>query len=494
MHVQVRQSGNLLQITPPLEEVLGPELTYQHRELLHGRSLSGAKRSVRISSIRLYTVKAGSLYAAAGLRKRVFDKLTAGGHSFSFTDLRPASPLTPDFDNLYRLMPDLDFRRGQAEVVSLIVGNDQGQIVAPTGWGKSFVIRVVSCIYPRANIIVTEPASALQKSMYKDLLKYTPDVGMVGGGVNKPARLTVVLSPSLLKAPIDKCDILFVDECHTAGAPRASEAFGRMRRPWKRFGFSATPFGRSDGASLVVEAIAGPVLYWVSYADAVADKSVVPMKVYMETLISCNVDTSDVQSRTSKKRRAYWRNSDRNQLLADAVTRIAEENGLVDPQVLVIAETFEHLVYLLRAFPDYELVYATSDAEDIAAYIKWGMLAPDFVPLKDRTREEMRQRFESGELRRVIATSTWGTGVNFVDLDILVYASGAPGEIPVTQWNGRNSRTRRGKDFGIVVDCNDKFDKWPRGRANERKKIYKAHGWEIIERKPQGNYAKDRYG
>lgn len=59
MHVQVKQSGNLLQITPPLEEVLGPELTYQHRELLHGRSLSGAKRSVRISSIRLYTVKAG---------------------------------------------------------------------------------------------------------------------------------------------------------------------------------------------------------------------------------------------------------------------------------------------------------------------------------------------------------------------------------------------------------------------------------------------------
>jgi hypothetical protein len=70
--------------------------------------------------------------------------------------------------------------------------------------------------------------------------------------------------------------------------------------------------------------------------------------------------------------------------------------------------------------------------------------------------------------------------VDFVQLDVLVYASGAPGEITATQWPGRNSRIRDEKEFGLIIDCADQWDHWTRRRAGERMRCYRKHGWEVL--------------
>ncbi len=141
-------------------------------------------------------------------------------------------------------------------------------------------------------------------------------------------------------------------------------------------------------------------------------------------------------------------------------------------------------------------MYASADKKRIDDYVAEGYLEPEYQRLTDAKRDQMRQAFEAGGLRRVIATKTWGTGVNFVDLDILVYASGEAGEIPIVQWGGRVTRTRAGKEFGVIIDCDDRFSEWALTRARRRVSQYRKLGWKVVqpELENAGNYKQARLG
>jgi len=88
--------------------------------------------------------------------------------------------------------------------------------------------------------------------------------------------------------------------------------------------------------------------------------------------------------------------------------------------------------------------------------------------------------FETGKLRRVIATGSWGTGIDCVNLDVMVNVSGMRSSIDAIQWAGRNSRIHDGKKFGIIIDSRDRWDKWAYGRASERLRLYAKKGWDIL--------------
>lgn len=479
--VSIRESGNLLEICPPKVDVLHPVLSYPHRIMQYGKRRR--KEAMIVTNRRLYRVEAGKLYITSGMRERVFQAFRSFGVKYVYEDLRKRKELTPDYDNLVRCLPDLDFRGVQDKLLALLVGKDHGIFIAPTGYGKSFIARAVAALYPQANIILTGPSRALLGSTYRRILTVTPDVGRCGDGYCESRRVTISTLKSLLRAPVDKCDILLVDECHTAGAEEASRALALVRNPCKRFGFTASLYGRSDGGDMVAEALLGPVLYTVPYDEAARDGLVSKMKVAMVDLgpDTCSDQSSGYSSQVAKKRNTYWNNSMRNRAIAAAVGTLGTQLKLPDdPQVLVLVETLEHALYMKQALPDYELVYANADVRDLNDFGNSGMLPEGFVPLTDRRRKELLQQFEEGTLRKVIATGCWGTGVDFVQLDVLVYASGSPSEIQTTQWPGRNSRIREGKEFGLIVDCTDRFDNWGRRRALMRVRNYKKHGWEII--------------
>ena len=486
--VQIRQQGNLLEVDPPCLEFLDPVLSYDHRNLLHGRDAMFARSAVSVHKVKLYEVVKQKLYVMDGLKGRVFDAFNRARMAAQFHDMRlPRPELTPDPDNLFNTIPNLKFRDGQQETLSIIMSQDHGQIIAPTGWGKSFIVRACACLFPRAKIVVVVPRKSLQEGMYNELIKSTPNVGRIGGGFCEPNRITIVVAASLERAPLDKTDILFVDECHTAASPRTAAILARARYPRKRFGFTATPTGRSDGAELVVEALFGPPVYYVSYDEGVKSGSVVPMRVVMTELTDSEVPacfkTNGIRSRIAKKRRTFWLNSRRNKRLADTIEAVRVRFGFPeDWQVLVLVETFQHLVHMKKYLPGYELMYGTSDSKDIAAYQEAGLLPPDFVPLDDKHRKQLQAEFTAGTLRKVISTKTWDTGVDFTHLNAVVMASGDAGSIPITQGAGRASRINPDKDFGIVIDCGDQYDNWARERARDRLRVYKNLGWRIMTR------------
>jgi superfamily II DNA or RNA helicase len=90
---------------------------------------------------------------------------------------------------------------------------------------------------------------------------------------------------------------------------------------------------------------------------------------------------------------------------------------------------------------------------------------------------EMVSKFASGEIRLAIATSMIKEGGNFPQLSHIFRADGSTSEVINTQFPGRASRLFSAKSDAIIIDPYDNWNKWVRGRAEARKKLYRKQGW-----------------
>ena len=482
--VNIRRSGNVLEVDPGRVDVLGTELSYTHNSMGNMFDPFARDKKMNVQTRELYRVQDGKLYTLQGALPRVTRALTAAGCECVYTDLRPKQVLEPDYDWFAKCMPNLELRFKQDDILATLIGMDSGIIIAPTAYGKTFIMLALTALYPKANIIMASPSTALLRSTYGRMLKITGDVGRVGGGFNQPNRVTLCTFGSIMGAPIDKCDILLLDESHSASAPKISANIARIRSPVKIFGMTATPKGRSDNAELPVEVMIGPEIAKVDYEEACEAGMVSPIKVGFVDMPEgcCAIQSYDYATKPAKKRNCYWRNEVRNQALAEATLTFPAKLGMRDdPQVLVLTETTEHAFRLARRLPGFEVVYANMASDRLAKLKSLRLVPDDYKPLTGRQRDALLMNFEAGRVRKVVATGCWGTGVDFVHLDVIVNASGSPSPISTVQWAGRNSRMYEGKSFGLLIDSLDKWDTWANGRAKLRVREYKKKGWELLK-------------
>jgi superfamily II DNA or RNA helicase len=186
---------------------------------------------------------------------------------------------------------------------------------------------------------------------------------------------------------------------------------------------------------------------------------------------------------TPFERWGIWRNEERNRLIAEGYRQLLDKLGLPeDCQTLVVVFSVEHAIYLKQFLPEFKLCYDKIEKDTYSAYVRSGMLDPETEPMMDkRQRIEMTKDFSSGQLRKVIATDVWSTGVDFVSLPLLVRADGRPAnKIIDTQIPGRVTRTSEGKEVAIMVDCADRFDAKMEGRFKGRVRHYKKKGWKMV--------------
>jgi superfamily II DNA or RNA helicase len=471
--VTITRYGNLIEVNPDCESILDDMLTYNHRNMLFGKDARTAKKEMQCIATKVYTVSDGKLYALHGVRARVTAELERRGFTVAYVDTRSLPPLVPSMAGIFNTLPDFVFKSGQQAALAYLIGGDSGQIEAPPAWGKTTIMQVVAAAYPTAKILICAPGVDLVNDIYARFSQvFGPAVGKTKEEKGARPRIVVSTFGSAMRG-ITRLggppDIILVDECHRAAAPQFAALLATQRMYHKIFGFTATPKGRSDGAELAVEALLGPIVYSATYDNMVKEGAVCPINAVMVSTAGhvSDPDTSGMSVRTAKKRKAYWRNQARNSLIAAAVRNVPATYDVGDdPQTLVLVETVEHANYLAELLPDFKVVHGDIDAENKANG-------------NSARRADMLAQFESGELRKVIATGVWGTGVNFVQLDVLVYASGAPSHITTTQWAGRNSRLRPGKKYGLLIDFMDEWDDWTLGRARLRTKSYKSHGWSV---------------
>jgi len=457
-------------------EILRPELTYTYRQYHHGADAynwtTGERTPVTLERRSMYLVERGRLTTGYGLTPRILRTLARHGHRAFVLDISPPRPRPDAYVPDWAAVRDaISFRPMQLECLETIASQPGGVIKAPTGFGKTMLIYALAVLYPRAKIDVVIKSKDVAARIVRQLSRHLPTVGMVGGGRHQTGRVTVYTADSLHHATGDT-DFLLGDEAHQLVAPRVAEVLGKVYRHSRNYAFTATPEGRFDGADARLEMFFGPVIFSLSYDDAVRLGLVVPIRVRW---LVCRMMHNPVAGRTSataKKRWGIWRNEERNALIAADV-----RENYADQQVLILVETVEHAIYLWQHLPEFSLCYAAIDDHRLEQYRRWGMLPDDFQPMTAQRRDAMRRAFEAGEIKKVIATDVWATGVDFERLQVVYSVSGRQSEIWDTQGPGRVSRVYDGKAYGEVVDIVDVFDSGFQAKSRARYRHYRNLGW-----------------
>jgi superfamily II DNA or RNA helicase len=309
----------------------------------------------------------------------------------------------------------------------------------------------------------------------KQLSATLPNIGVIGGGKNYFGdRITVFTAGSVHKTDGD-CDFLLCDEAHLLMTGKTAIGLGEGWRFARNFGFTATPGGRMDGAHAMLECFFGREIFKLSYADAAALGLVVPIHVRWLPMDFNGYNPARDKVGVPQMRWGIWRNDIRNQKIAEDVKTTYPP----DKQILILVATIDHAVHLWQNLQDFSLVYGSLDEESIEQYKRNRMLPENFEPTTPERREQMRQAFEDGTLRRVIATDVWSTGVDFAKLQVIYRCDARSSEVLDTQAPGRVSRIHpaSGKQVGEVIDCADMFDASLHRKAQVRKRHYAALGW-----------------
>ena len=470
--VKILRQASSIKVMPAFKELLAPFLTYTRR-IQEG----GAAKKARFVETRVYEVCGDGLITSAGLLPRVCAALRGLGITVQYEDWRKpelmAKTATPDFTKLQ------DLRDLQDDILIALVANEWGIIDAPTGAGKTYLIKQLIRIWPKSRFIICSPFTDVILALYHDLKSdaYHNEVGMVGAGYDETGcRVTCVIDKSLRKCDLIKADVFIFDEVHRAASPRNSEAIAQVLYA-RRYGFSASWEGRSDGADLETEALFGPVICKLSYQEVQATGSIVPVNVRVVSTATCP-PIPKTENTTKLNRWGIWRNEKRNALLADTVKDLISELG-PGTQVLITVATIEHAVHIYQHLPGFTLVYGTMDPNDRYRWERDGMLPKGVHPINLKEREQLQHDFHDGKLKWAIATGVWGTGVDFPGLNVLVRADSQSGKIPSTQLPGRVTRSDGVKDLGIVVDFDDVFNGTLAGRAERRLTEYRRKGWAI---------------
>ena len=493
--ISMHRRGNLSEIKSvvgkfpeDLQKEIERQLTYTHVSQVRGQyNRSGGYSPFMYEKIELFKYEDDSMVFPKGFSLRVFNLCNEAGCEVEIIDdpclLANPNRYVPDFHKVFEHM---DLKAKQDECIAIVSASEGGQVVAPTGFGKSFLFAAICLMYPNAKIHVITRRRDVMKRLLRHLVKYIPSVGQVGGGSKQWGRVTVITADSLHlveHGPGERADIVLYDEVHEAAAPSYSVELSKYQHA-RMFGFTATPEGRFDGAHHKLEGLFGPKIFEMTYQEAVSYELVLPVKVeWIDVRIENN--PCEFKREVAKERAGIWRNNYRNELIAEKAKEFSDND-----QVLILVRTLEHAVFLKQHLSNFKLCYDKMDSEVYAGLVKKGLLdSLDEPIMTPAARDKMSKDFEAGTLKKVIATDVWSTGVDFPQLSVLIRADARASEIMDIQAPGRVVRRHdaSGKDHGLVIDCMDYFDPAFHRRSVERKKTYVKQGWEQEAKRAKGS-------
>lgn len=327
------------------------------------------------------------------------------------------------------------------------------------------------------------PDRDINRKNWEEFRKWLPDreIGLImSGTAHKPSDDVVCCTiDSLENIDPSTVGVLIVDEMHaSASSDRAGKisAFSRAAR----WGVSATPTGRFDGADIVSEGLYGPIVARFSYQDGVRSGALVPITVYWVEAPepTCGLDAySKYQTRDGKIRNGWLASGDSCRMIADVLNCIPDEL-----QTLCMLQFIEQMGRIHALCTKSAFVHAETRDAFLKAY-------PTLRAIKPKERKEIYDAFRKREINSIISTHCWKQGVDFPELSVVVNAGGGGSDIVAKQVPGRASRASEGKDHAYIVDFVHSWDRVdPVGRTGRpgpllsndfaRRKAYKDLGFE----------------
>lgn len=462
-------------------------LAAEKKEALEkGRNPKYVKKTELVPS-SVVSVQGSTAYFLPGVWPRVRKWLDRKKIPYEVLDKRnPGIRPEPEWGALARA--GVELRAGQAEAICAMVTSDTGVIKCPTAFGKTMTIGFMCLLYPGLNILVLTTSVSVARTITKHLTKTCPgQVGMVGGGKQDASGKRIIVSTiqSLRHVDVDMVHLCFVDECHTVNDGKYGEAVATVRFA-RRFGLSATPT-RNDGSQLFMESLVGPVIYEMTYSEAVEVGNVNEMRYCMIPVDKCPAFALKPElNEVVRDRFQYYRNQYRNRAIDRVVGEIRRRLG-EDMQILVMVATIEHLVELHQypAQSDFVPVhYGAADMQNLKRKFKkdrYPDIQWDKYDKKPKDNEIAQAAFSKGTLKRVLCTKTWRAGVDMVHLSIVVRADPTISQQDAIQIAGRGARIHPDKaPVSFIVDFDDLWSPEARNKSRIRRSRYEEQAWKEI--------------
>ncbi len=468
-----------------LVEKLQELLSYRHRKLLFGQEAFtdewGKKHKVEVSHRRIYGFDAGRLVTSFGFVKTIIETAQSLSMQIAYCDIDRANESTkpharPDryetsWKNVERCFK---FRAKQRECLQAIEQSPWGLVDATMGFGKMAMIAMVCLLFNKAKIHIVTKRCPIVIKICNYLTEYLPNVGQIGcGGRSKGDRITVFSCDSFERSDFD-ADILMIDEVHEPVTDAYLPIFARYGDA-RRYGFTGTSSGRTDGADLRIEAVVGPTIFKLTYQEAEALGLVVPITVE-------RVDVELPRNPTSlcrddeRLKYGIWFNHERNDIVAEDILKAPE-----DEQKLALTRTIYHAAELYKRVKDkgdFTLIYDSVDLGRYRNLVRDGVLPVEIPRMTPSIKNNHLKRFESGK-GNYIATTTWEVGIDPTYLQHLFVVDSFSSEIKASQGPARTSRlnSKIGKACGFVHDYRDKFDASFYEASRARFRVYSGLGW-----------------
>lgn len=462
---------------------LADKLRYFKKEI----RLVKYKREVRTSFEDLYSLDPedpNCLYTMPGFAHRVLEYFRKSGRPFEFSDARTPMP-KPDMNRAFK-----GLRPYQIALAGKMLVSQGGILHGSTGIGKTAISAALIRAYDRNELVSRGtpvcvfacPDRDINRKNWDEFKKWLPDrdIGLImSGTAHKPSDDVVCCTiDSLENIDPNTVGILIVDEMHTSASTERAKKISAFTKA-VRWGVSATPTGRFDGADIVAEGLYGPIVATFSYQDGVRSGALVPITVYWLEAPepNCGLQAySKYQQRDTKIRHGWLACEDSCQMIADVLNCIPD-----DLQTLCMLQFIEQMGRIHAKCTKSGFVHAETDQSKLSRY-------PTLRAIKPKERKEIYDAFHDRKISSMISTHCWKQGVDFPELSVVVNAGGGGSDIVAKQVPGRASRAAEGKDHAYIVDFIHPWDRAdPIGRTGRpgpllgndfaRRKAYKDLGF-----------------
>ena len=303
----------------------------------------------------------------------------------------------------------IDLREYQIDYLSTALSERRMIIHSTGGSGKTAIMAALISALRSLKALIIAPGKSVMAQLMVELPTLIPglDLGQLAGGLDH--QCIIGLAGSLKNLPVDelrKFKVLLVDEAHSCAAQQAHDVIMSVNAAY-RFGFTATPTGRSDGADLVVQGLLGRIVELVDRKTLVSDGYIAHTNVnfyrgswegnypVMEDLLIVN-------------------NPLRNNLIKKVV-----DNSRAN-SVLILLRRIEHGKILQEIFGK-KSIFISGDS-------------------KTELREEARQDIKNGKYKILIASKVLSAGIDIPSLEMGFYVGGGKSIIETNQSSYRVSR------------------------------------------------------
>lgn len=351
----------------------------------------------------------------------------------------------------------------QRDIIDTLLSNYRGLAGSPTASGKSTSISFIINKFLDKNVLIVVPKITLVRNVAQDIEKVCGiEVGRIGGGKEEWKNITVSTAKSLslyadskYKDILQDMDVLIFDEVHNYSNKTGEIISNACPNTTYRFGLSAT-LNLENGSELVLEGIVGPKVI------------VVPDPVMVDLDVIHRPEMYFIQVPSPKLKLDIPKGMDkppRDDVYTQGLVEYKLRNNLVVEVLKTFLEQEKRgcaLILVERCNHGHMLVDLCKK-EDIDIEFIWGN-----TPAEHRF--EVLDKFKSGELKCLIASSILNEGEDLPLLELVINAGGGSGERGIVQKVGRGLRKDKTetKLRALIVDFYDLEEYYLEANSHKR--------------------------